>query len=331
MPHVLDRARRIAEEVLFPAALATDASPLVPRAPLDLLAEEGFYGIAAPAAAGGWDLPRPEVDAVVEVLASGCLTTTFVWLQHHNAMRAVATSALAGAWAAPMARGDRRAGIALVGERAGSPLLTAEQAADGGWVLRGEAPWVTGWGRVDVVLVAARHGDHVVRLLVDAEVMPTLGVEPLALVAANASGTVTLRFDGHVVPAGRFVNREPHADVVARDPAGLRTNGSLALGVASRCCALLEDERSAAELATVRDELDAAGPEALPRARARASAFALRAAAALVVAHGARSILAVDHAQRLAREALFVQVFGSRPSIRAALLDLGGVTDPRKD
>ncbi len=328
MADVLEDARRIADEVLFPSALATDAAPLVPRSSLDLLAEEGFYGMAAPRAVGGWELARADANAVIETLASGCLTTTFVWLQHHNAMRAVAsseTSGLADAWAAAMARGEARAGIALVGERAGPPALSVRPGPDG-YVLDGEAPWVTGWGRVDVVLVAARAGDLVVRLLIDATAAPTLEAEPLALVAANASGTVTLRFRGHAVPAERLVNEEPHVQVVARDAAGLRTNGSLALGVAARCCALLQDDRLADELRSVRDELDAAAPDGLPAARARASAFALRAAATLTVAHGARSVLTSDHAQRLARESLFVQVFGSRPSIRAALL--GGLVPP---
>ena len=45
----------------------------------------------------------------------------------------------------------------------------------------------------------------------------------------------------------------------------------------------------------------------------------MRAATALTVADGSRSILAGRHPQRLAREALFLLVFGSRPAIRAEL------------
>jgi hypothetical protein len=48
----------------------------------------------------------------------------------------------------------------------------------------------------------------------------------------------------------------------------------------------------------------------------------MRAAAALVVAHGATAILASQDAQRLAREALFLLVFGSRPTIKQALTGL---------
>ena len=54
----------------------------------------------------------------------------------------------------------------------------------------------------------------------------------------------------------------------------------------------------------------------------------MRMAVALVVAGGARSILAQAHAQRLAREALFLLVFGSRPPIRTALLERLRHVDP---
>jgi hypothetical protein len=44
-----------------------------------------------------------------------------------------------------------------------------------------------------------------------------------------------------------------------------------------------------------------------------------------MVAAGSRAILRDEHPQRLAREALFLLVFGSRPAIRTSLLErLGG-------
>jgi alkylation response protein AidB-like acyl-CoA dehydrogenase len=317
-----DRARALADDLLFPRALATEAAGLVPVDLLDRLAAEGFYGMAAPADAGGWELSSSQVQPVAEALASGCLTTAFVWIQHHNPVRAVAASATPGlreAWLEPLARGERRSGIALAGERPGPVLLRAIDVADGGVVLDGEAPWVTGWGRIDVVLVAARRGDQVVRVLIDAVASPTLEVEPLRLVAADASGTVTVRFRGHRVPPERIVGVETHADALVRDPTGLRTNGSLALGVASRCLRLRGPGPLDDELAAARETLDAADATAMPEARARAAELAWRAAGALIVGSGARSILAGEHAQRLAREAMFLLVFGSRPSIKQAL------------
>ena len=128
MVPIVERARAIADDVFFPATMRTDAADLVPQTHLDLLAREGFYGIAGPADAGGLDLDPSTTSAVVEALASGCLTTTSVWLQHRNPVRAIAASRTPGLrerWLAQLCRGERRAGIALAGNRPGPPVLRA--------------------------------------------------------------------------------------------------------------------------------------------------------------------------------------------------------------
>jgi hypothetical protein len=67
------------------------------------------------------------------------------------------------------------------------------------------------------------------------------------------------------------------------------------------------------------DDLDVL-PVAQLDARAAASELAVRAAAALAARDGSRSVTVDQHPQRLAREALFLLVFGSRPGIKSALL-----------
>src|SRR5581483_930166 len=102
-------------------------------------------------------------------------------------------------------------------------------------------------------------------------------------------------------------------------------NGSLALGVATRCALLLDGTDLKSDVDTARSALDGAlsgPPEAMPRARAAASALAMRAASLLAVGTGARAVLAGEHPQRLVREAAFLLVFGSRPAIREELLTL---------
>ncbi len=312
-------ARRIADEVLFPAAMAVDAADRVPPTHLDLLAAHGFYGLAAPADAGGLGIEdRATASRVIEILASGCLTTTFVWLQHQSAVVAAAGGPLRDEWLAPLARGERRAGVVLAGLRPGPPSVRA-RAVDGGYVIDGNAPWVTGWGMVDVLYTAARtEDDTVVGVLLDAVAGPALSVMPLAMVAAAASGTVRVRFDGYFAPHARVAGTMPYAQWPERDAAGLRGNGSLALGVAGRCLRLLG--AGTGPLDAARAALDGATPATMPQARAAASALAMRAATAAVVSEGSRSVLAGEHPQRLLREAMFLLVFGSRPAIREALL-----------
>ena len=139
------------------------------------------------------------------------------------------------------------------------------------------------------------------------------------MVAVMASSTVQLSFAGHRVPPGRVTATLPFAQWPSRDAAGLRANGSLALGLAARCCELIGPGPLDEQLAQGRMALDSAGPDAMPGARAAACELALRATAALVVSQGSSAILGGHDAQRLAREALFLLVFGSRPPIRQAL------------
>jgi hypothetical protein len=82
-------------------------------------------------------------------------------------------------------------------------------------------------------------------------------------------------------------------------------------------------------VAACRIQLDGAlgaDVEAMAQARAAACELAVRAAAALAVWDGSKSIMTGQHAQRLAREALFLLVFGSRPAIKNALLRRLGAT-----
>ncbi|HEY0468123.1 MAG TPA: hypothetical protein VGC79_28185, partial [Polyangiaceae bacterium] len=122
-----------------------------------------------------------------------------------------------------------------------------------------------------------------------------------------------------LVPFEHVLSRKPYEPPAEYDGGG-RSNGSLALGVIRRCCALLGPSELDEQLAARREQLDDATPKTLAQARAAAVELALRASAALVVTSGSRSITEHQHGQRLGREALFLSVFGSRPAIRTALL-----------
>lgn len=328
----LAEARHLAEDLLFPAALTVDGADRVPPGHLDRLAAAGLYGVAGPRWAGGLGLQGAPLRAVVETLAGGCLTTTLVWVQHHRLVRALggagAPAGLRDEWLARLCSGERRAGVALAGLLPGPPRLAARRGSGDEWVVDGTSPWVTGWGMVDVVLVAARgEGDGVVWLVVDAREAGGLVPERLSLVAVDAGVTVRLTFDGVRVPGGRLLGIDPAGRA---EPASvLQTNGSLALGVASRCCRLLGSTPLTAAVTACRRRLDEAPPEGVADIRAEASALAMQAAATLVVHAGSGSIGRDQHPQRLAREALFLLVFASRPPIRAGLLDrLAGAPPP---
>jgi alkylation response protein AidB-like acyl-CoA dehydrogenase len=317
-------AEDIAERLLFPAALETDASGRVPASHLDALAEAGLFGVVGPRQYGGLGGDVETFCSVVEALAGGCLSTTFVWIQHHTPVRTITASgnaAMQEEWLPKLCGGAVRAGIALGGLRAG-PAQIAARRVDGGWLLDGDVPYITGWGYIDELFVAARTADQeleVVTALVAAAVSDALDVQPLHLLATNASSTVRATLRSLFVPDGRVIGVGAYRPPPPYDGGG-RPNGSLSLGVARRCATLSGPGPLDAEIDARRHQLDAARDETMAEARAAAAELALRAAGALVVAQGSRSLLPDQHAQRLLREAAFLQVFGSRPAIRDALL-----------
>ena len=330
---VLPAVRRLADEVLFPEAMRVDGLDALPAAHLDALAAAGLYGAPVPPEAGGLGLDLGGICAVAEELASGCLATAFVWIQNRGLVTTLATegvpAALRDQWLGSLCQGKVRGGITTAGLIPGPPLLRA-QPADGGWRLAGAAPWVTGWGLVDLLLLVARGpGDTAVTLIVDAVPQPGLTASRQRLSAVNASATVRLRFDDVTVPGERFVSQVPFDPVASLRPDRLRVDGSLALGVTGRCCRLLGPGPLDDELTACRQGLDAAlaaDTATMAQARAAASELAIRAAAALAVRDGSQAVTADAQAQRLAREALFLLVFGLRPAIKSALLrQLGAV------
>jgi alkylation response protein AidB-like acyl-CoA dehydrogenase len=302
----LARARALADDVLFPAALATDAADAVPVRLLDAIADAGLYGLVAPREAGGTGADMAEAFAVVETLASGCLTTAFVWAQHNSALRSViaSTNDAMREWVTPLARGERRAGLALGGALSGTPKVTARQTS-GGWLFDGSSPFVSGWGLVWALL--------------DARESESLRVERLRLVALNATSTVRADFRGHFVPSERvtLIDRFSRGPT---SPATLRGHAAFALGVADRCCRLLGGTPLGDELARTRAQLDRLDPATIEVDRAAAAELAMRCALALLVTTGSRSLLLDEHGQRLAREALFMVVYALRPGSREWLL-----------
>jgi hypothetical protein len=307
--------------VLFPAALATDRADVVAVELLDAIADAGLYGLSGPSGAGGLDADLATACEVIELLASGCLTTTFVWTQHLGAVRAAAlsTNDAIREWVAPLCSGERRAGLALGGALAGPAALVA-RPTEGGRLFTGLSPFVSGWGRVDVVHTAARTEDgSVVWALLDARESETLAARRLELVALNATATVRAELRDHLVPSERVTSVEPYGEGPP-PPELLRIHASFALGVARRCCALLGETPLDAELAALRVELDRLDPATAEAARGAAGELGVRAAAALAVRTGSRSLLLSDHAQRLTREALFCLVYALRPGSRDAVL-----------
>src|SRR5919204_4713577 len=94
----------------------------------------------------------------------------------------------------------------------GPPRMQAREA-EGGWLFTGTAPFVSGWGLIDVVHAAARTDDgKLVWALLDAAETETLHVDRLHLVALNATVTVRAELADHFVPAERVTSTVPYVE-----------------------------------------------------------------------------------------------------------------------
>ena len=328
-----ERVARIADDVLFAHALDVDEHAQIPPGNFGALAGAGLFGIAGPVEAGGLDLGAREQRRVRETLAGGCLTTAFVWAQHQGVVRRLrqAPAPLRQTLLPDLCSGRVRGGLVLAGLLPGpEPLLRIRPSHDG-FTISGTAPAVSGWGHIGVLLVTARRegADEVVHVLVDPHA-PGLHVRPRALAALNGTRTVALEFHTVRIGATAVVHAEPLPPWKAAGD-GVRANGAFAIGVADRCARIGGEPWMHDAVAGRRSALDdAADGDELAHARAGAALLAHRLASYLVAGRGSSALDLREHAQRLAREAIFLLAFGQRPAIRSALLDeLGRATRPR--
>lgn len=348
IPSPLDRARRLADELLRPTAEQVDRT-VVPRARLEAWARAGLLGLAGPRAYGGAQAPPAVVREAIEILAGACGATWFVAAQHATPLAALAASAnddLKQRRLAALCRGELLAGVAVAHlRRAGAPAVRATRA-DGGWRFDGHVAWMTGWGICDVALLAGRSdADEVVLVLVDAREGDGLRASaPLELAAMQASRTVTLDLDGFSIADRDVVEVSDAASWLAADALRTANPTPHTFGLQRECVRRLaetasqRDDGTAAALAhglgqegqrlrrvayTLLDDVPA--DELLAdRLAVRASSLELvvRTATALVAATGG-SAMSLDAApQRLAREAVFSLVQAQTAPVREAVLQL---------
>ncbi len=270
-----------------------------------------------------------------ETLAGACGVTFFVWVQHNAPVRLLVSARPADDPTLAQLRSGRwLGGIAFAYlRRPGPPAVVARRAPGGGLVVDGEAPWVTSWGLADTFAVAARMGEEVVFFLLDgASPRPCVEAsEALALAAMNASSTVRLRFDGLVVAEEDVISVEPLGMWAAADRVATAKPHPAVFGVTRTCCRLLGDAGHALdeELTECRGQAyallddsrtDVEHLAALTSVRAWSCELAVRAATALVVAGGGRSLLRSHPAQRLLREAAFFTIQAQSAALRTATL-----------
>ncbi len=350
-------ATRLATDVLTPhAARADDPTHGVEPAHLDALAEAGLFSVTMPIAEGGHGA-GVQVDAeTVELISGACGATWFLTTQHRFPQAlsrgpltgldpgAITLGPAAARHRAGLARASTRAGIAIAHiRRPGRPAVRAEPAGSG-WRFRGVADWCTGWGLVDIVMIAAStvDGRFVLGLLPAREQPGLRAGAPLPLAVMGGTRTVALQMDGLTVDRDdvlAVVDVEPWR---AHDAARTANTTPASLGLLRRVLTAL------AELGVTRDRPEALDTAEVLAERAvplRSEAYALltgvplfervaertalrgevtellvRAAGALVAARSGSALLLGRPEQRWVREAAFHLIQAQTAGVRAAQL-----------
>ncbi|MEH1013114.1 acyl-CoA dehydrogenase family protein [Micromonospora sp. CPCC 206060] len=344
---VLDRLAGVVGTTIAPAAPAVDASA-VPAGHLAALADVGLFGLAVPAEHGGQPVPEEVATEAFDLLAGACPATHLIVSQHATPVGSILRSGKPELLALlpALARGERYGGAAFGHVRTWPRRRTVTATrVPGGWRFAGTAPWFSGAGLVDLVLVGAideeRH--RIVFAVVDVPRSVVGGGDgdpgtavrsrPLAMAAINGARTVALEFAGLVVPDTRVVEVVDVAEWSAADgTTGARSYpGAVGLARAAVGFALgrypdspglhaLADE--IALIRTLADGPDSAADDSAPGRsplywRARSVHLAVRATNAAVVARGGAGLLTGDPVQVWARAALFLQVRGLSEAMRA--------------
>ncbi|NBE50714.1 acyl-CoA dehydrogenase family protein [Streptomyces boluensis] len=339
---LVEAARRLADDVLAPAAEAHDRTGVTPEA-IAAVKASGVLGVNAPAAYGGSEAPAAVGREVAEILAGACCSTFFIQAQHHTPVRTLVAGAEAARerWLRPLSEGSALAGIAFSHLRAFPKLpVRATRLPDGGVRFDGRVPWYTGWGLNDVFLLggATEDGEVVFALAEPREQAGLTPTAPLQLAALTGARTVGLVLDGLTVPADDVVIRQPYEDWATADrPKNTNTNPAV-LGVTRAALDLLDasgDGEAKDTAGVLRARLDAvradayalvddvpAGERLDDRLAVKTRAYDLMRAAttAAIVIGGGRAFSLSAPAQRLAREGLFLVVQGQTAEVRSAHL-----------
>jgi alkylation response protein AidB-like acyl-CoA dehydrogenase len=336
-----------------------DASGAWPAEQLRLCGDYGVYRWFARREWGGlaWD------DAATLrgylALSSACLTTTFVLTQREGACRRLETSSnedLKSRLLPGLTRGDQFATVGISHlttsrRHVAQPVLQA-QRVDGGYVLNGYSPWVTGADAADYIVLGATlmDGDRPTAEQLLAAVPTNLpgasAGAPASLVALSASRTGQFRLDKAFI-GDEWLIAGPVENVMAvgsgGGAGGVQTS-TLALGLARSAIRFLEQEASRraelqSPLAALQSESD--GVEASLMAVARgepactneqlrqqANNLALRSTQAALAAAKGAGFVAGHPAGRWCREALFFLVWSCpQPVVAAHLCELAGILE----
>lgn len=314
------------------------------------LASIGFYGSRIPVEYGGLGVSGPASAECHELIASACGVTAFTQQQLHSGGGFVGQSAdesLKRELLPRFTSGELLCGVAFSHlRRPGPPMVRIEKAADG-YVINGEAPWVTGWRFLDAFSLGAVLPDGAITysyISIKDHPKTLSASEPVRVSVMNSGDTVRVFMKDLAIPERLllFVREPDHQK--RSDYCNIAGPVQMPLGCVRGCARHLratgekrnnavfikaadhfEQEADAARRQARNWSADRAGEpdykECALAARAGAIRLAMRAAEACIAANSGAAHLLSNPAQRRYREASFYATVAQTPDTQTAFLE----------
>ncbi|HYD69921.1 acyl-CoA dehydrogenase family protein [Azospirillum sp.] len=337
---LLAEVGRIVDADLAPLVRRIDQEGLYPEAVLRALGAAGAFAAHAAGPGGRPGRLAPAIAAMARV-GRECLSTAFcTWCQDALVWYLVSTGndALRDRLLGPAARGERLGGTGLSNPLKAlsgiEPLRLSAEAVNGGYVVRGQLPWVSnlGPGHLFGTIFEVASGRRVMALVDCAWEGVKLG--EVGFVALDGTRTYSVLFKDVFVPDDHVL-ADPAEPFVARiRPGFILLQAGMALGLIRGCLDIMEQSDRTLEHVNrylpdrpeaIRETLDALTREVealaaspyeqapehrrrLLQARLAAGEASLRAANAAMLHAGARGYVRNGAAQRRLREAYFIAI-----------------------
>ncbi len=327
-----------------PRAQEIDLNVQALRFALDGMSKLGLLAMKRPVEYGGPNMPEGDFRRFQEEVARVSGSLSFLQTQHQSAGSLIAkgdNDVLKREYLPRMHNGQKLVGIGFSQLRRSGPPIMRAARSDGGYVLEGHVPWVTGWSIFPEFLVGAAlpDGRSLFAIVPLTEQKGVCVSEPMELAAMESAQTVTVDFANFFI-SDRYVSSIAAPDWVRNnDQINVALQRHFALGCAQAGLDILGSAAEKKGLPSLREahkslasELDACraaasadsaeelATDARLEARAWAIELSVRCAQAAVAASGGSANAMSHPAQRVYREALVYTVSAQTPPIMEATL-----------
>jgi alkylation response protein AidB-like acyl-CoA dehydrogenase len=347
---LLDLAESYLRESVAPLASEIDCDPEALRDALKGMGNRSLLALRVPKIWGGAEVNEETYRRFQQLVPRYSGALAFLQTQHQSAAEMLANSeneSLKRQYLPYMSKGQVLVGVGFSQlRRKGDPLVKAIPV-EGGYLLNGEVPWVTGFGFFQNFIVGAAlpDGRAVYGMVPFVETFQETGgamafSEPMELGAIASTNTVTATLTHWFLPQERVVFVKKAGAIHENDKKNVLYHGFSALGCARAGLDILEAAAKTKQLPFLKPAFDSLNEEltrcqtammqALPadsktweqrlQLRAWAINLALRCANAAVTVSSGAANYRYHAAHRVYREALVFTVSGQTTAVMEATL-----------